>query len=220
MFTLTITLKLPSSYYTHTYSLKTNTKYKSNFVMLNNYMFSIVPRLLINPPVLCINFAANEWQNFLLYIAVPLMHRFLPERYFKTLQKLVRAVTILLGDEIAIAELNEADRLLQEFITEFQVQYGREYMVMNMHVLGHHTIQGSKAFGPLWAYWCYPYEGMLGYVKRFIHSTRRPEEGFVFGCQVSSVLPVMEAKQSKKMAQHMTPKKQEVYIVVLFSLIN
>lgn len=156
--------------------------------------------------------AANEWQNFMLYIAVPVMSAFLPRRHFKTLEKLSRAVSIVGQSRHSLAELQEAELLFHEFIAEFQAQYGCTEMVLNMHSLGNHTVQMCRAFGPIWTYWCYPYEKMLGYSKRFIHSTRRPEEGFVFGCQLMKALPVLEIKEVIKMAGNLTPTKQKVFL--------
>jgi len=50
-------------------------------------------------------------------------------------------------------------------------------------------------FGPVWGYWCYPFENVLGYIKAFVHGTKNPEKGFMFGDQVTRMLPVLEQKQ-------------------------
>jgi len=51
---------------------------------------------------------AKEWQNWLLYLAVPVLQGILPEVYIKNLEKLVRGIRILLQKEFTIQEVRRA----------------------------------------------------------------------------------------------------------------
>lgn len=42
---------------------------------------------------------------------------------------------------------------------------------MNVHLLSH-LAETVRSWGPLWAYSCFSFEGMNGYMKTFFHGTR------------------------------------------------
>ena len=74
-----------------------------------------------------------------MYLAVPVLSCFWVGRemhpYFTTLEKLVKALHILMNDHLAINDLIVAKRLLSEFGKEYEAQYGRDAVVMNVHLL-------------------------------------------------------------------------------------
>ena len=78
-----------------------------------------------------------------------------------------------------------------------------------------HLIDICTKYGPIWVYWCYPYENMLGYIKKFVHGTKTPEKSFIFGSQVTSILPVLERFEFKKLARNLTEDKLKVLTLVL-----
>ena len=45
---------------------------------------------------------------------------------------------------------------------------------------------------------------MLGYVKKFIHGTRTPERGFMFGTQLLRMVPVLERLEFEKICSNLT----------------
>jgi len=50
---------------------------------------------------------------------------------------------------------------------------------------------------------------MLGYSKKFIHGTRTPERAFMFGTQVTRIMPVLESCtfEDLKSKGHITAKE-------------
>ena len=58
---------------------------------------------------------AKEWQNWLLYLAIPVLSGILPDIYMRSLEKLVRALRILLQREFTVAEVQQAK--VQLYIT-------------------------------------------------------------------------------------------------------
>jgi len=79
------------------------------------------------------------------------------------------------------------------------------------------VLQTCEQYGPLWGFWCYPFENMLGYTKKFIHGTKTPERAFMFGTQVTRIMPVLENKTFADLHSkgHITA---EEYTVHLFHL--
>ena len=160
-----------------------------------------------------IKYAANEWQNWLLYLAVPIMQGFLPQNEFRTLEKLVQGITLLIGGEFSTDDLERARQILVEFGMEYRQHYGKNNVVMNIHMVSHHLSTSCSRFGPMWGFWCYPYENMLGYTKKFIHGTRGPEKSFVFGSQCVRTLPVLEQAEINNMQDKRNPRIVEVSII-------
>lgn len=140
------------------------------------------------------------------------MHGFLPTCQFRTLEKLVQGIYLLIGAQYSAAELNTATQLLYEFGMEYRQQYGKNSVTMNIHLMQHHIAQSCSSFGPLWGFWCYPYENMLGYNKRFVHGTRRPEKSFIFGCQIMRIMRYLEDIELPTLiAKGEDPKVKQVY---------
>lgn len=125
------------------------------------------------------------------------MFKFLSPEKFRTLERLAHAVSILSQAEFSIAELNEAKTLLKRFAGDVKRIYGKSNVVMNIHLVTHHLATVCADYGPLWVFWCYPFESMLGYMKRFIHSKKCPEKRFIFGAQVMRICPILENKEAK-----------------------
>ena len=120
------------------------------------------------------------------------MKPFLSEARFRNLEKLSRAVRLLCRTRIHANDMREAGNLLQEFGIEFAQLYGKSNVVMNVHLLATHLVESCRNFGPLWVFWCYPYENMLGAVKKFIHGTKNPEKSFIFGAHIIQLVPTLE----------------------------
>jgi len=66
-------------------------------------------------------------------------------------------------------------------------------MPMVAHVL-HHLVHYCRRHGPLWTFWCYPFEKMLAFVKLSTHGTSAVEGQFAFYAQLLECLPLLEQK--------------------------
>jgi len=100
---------------------------------------------------------ANEWRGFLLYYGLLALKNILPPLYYCHFRKLVTAIYILSKDVMTFDEVDEANRLLQEFVTEYQTLYGEVNMVYNVHLCLHLARSVSK-LGPLWCNSAFPFE--------------------------------------------------------------
>ena len=116
----------------------------------------------------------------------------LPHLYFVHFSFLVAGIHILLSDSISELEISLANLLLFKFYSQCEALYGkyfvlvtllcsfivvfihlagRRFCTMNVHMLSH-LAQCVRNWGPLWAYSCFPFEGMNGHIKGFFHGTR------------------------------------------------
>ena len=61
------------------------------------------------------HFTASEWKAFLVYYAPATLYGILPDEYYLHFMLLVKAIWILLCDDIPHAKLVMAERLLKKF---------------------------------------------------------------------------------------------------------
>lgn len=66
-------------------------------------------------------------------------------------------------------------------------------MPMVAHIL-HHLVHYCRQHGPLWTFWCYPFEKMLAFVKLSTHGTSAVENQFAFYAALLECLPILEQK--------------------------
>lgn len=91
-------------------------------------------------------------------------------RYLRHFSKFVDAVTILSSAKITPDDLKHSDRLLRQFVAEFEVIYSSKNMVFNIHLLLHVT-ECVTQNGPLFCYSNYNFEDNMGYLLSNIHGT-------------------------------------------------
>ena len=104
-------------------------------------------------------------------------------------------------------DVERARNLLLEFGQEYEMLYGKNHMTMNFHLLIHHVHQNCLKFGPLCGYWCFSFEKMLGYIKRFVHGTKKPESSFIFGSKIVNMCPMLENREFSRLFADITPQK-------------
>lgn len=124
-----------------------NPKYKSKSFyikekdrnIINNRLVAIKPCSYITrkpKPLLCKNhFTASELKSHLLYFLPICLTGVLPSNYLNHFQLLSFSAYILLSTEITQEQLNQVEANLKSFIKDFEIYYGKENMVMNIHLL-------------------------------------------------------------------------------------
>lgn len=103
------------------------------------------------------NWKATEWRNWIIYYAIVCMQEYIPESHVKHLAKLSSAVYIYNKDSISAHELEQARRLINDYVKEFQDTFGEENMRYNIHLLMH-LPDIVQNWGPLWAHSAFPFE--------------------------------------------------------------
>lgn len=82
-------------------------------------------------------FKATEFRQIVLYTGIVAFKDFLPERNYMNFLHLSCAVRILVSPVLCISLNNCAQHLLETFIKEYGLIYGREYITYNIHNLSH-----------------------------------------------------------------------------------
>ena len=106
-------------------------------------------------------FTAEQWRNWVILFSLYSLRDILPQRDFSCWQFFVKACYILCNCSISLQELNEADRYIMEFLLSFERLYGKEFCNINLH-LHAHLKSCILDFGPVYSFWCFPFERMNG----------------------------------------------------------
>lgn len=113
---------------------------------------------------------ASEWRNWLLFCSFPVLSDLLPRRFLEHYALLITAIYILLKENVTGNDLNNATRLLENFVVEFQILYGEINMVFNIHLLTHLS-KCVSMFGPLWNFSLFNYESCNGHLIKLCKGT-------------------------------------------------
>ena len=107
------------------------------------------------------SFTAGEWKNWILIYA---LHDIIEDSHFKCWCLLVESCFILLRPAILKTQVEQAHVLLVEYCKSFDLLYGPEHCTPNMHMCCH-LKDCLFDFGPLSAFWCFPYECYNGLLE-------------------------------------------------------
>lgn len=135
---------------------------------------------------------ASELKLFLLVYSLPVLENMMSKRYLEHHILLVHGITLLCCSSISNAMLIEAKRSLNEYVSRFDILYGRKNLTCNLHLLLHLSDDVRK-FGPLWTMSCFPFENLNGVLKSYIHGSRYPE--LQIYSSLSTFLSLSELKQ-------------------------
>lgn len=114
----------------------------------------------------------TEYKSFLHYVGiVALKEHLIPDAYAHFLL-LFCAVTIC-SSKRYFDHLHVARLMIDDFIEGYITLYGSHYITSNVHNLCH-LVDEVEMFGELNTFTAYPFENMLGKVKRLVRSGNRP----------------------------------------------
>ena len=126
------------------------------------------------------------------YFSLPIMTKWLPPDIKSHWQKFVEIMSKIgcseidrnyLKDGITYPTLVKSDLIwfffdhfqakkrLTSWVWKFQEIYGKTNMVMNIHNLNH-CVDFIVLYGPWKVFSCFPFEDMMGFIKRRVHSTK------------------------------------------------
>ena len=114
---------------------------------------------------------ASEYRSWLLYYSLPILKDILPPDYVHHFALLVSSMHILLGTNLSVELINDAERMLLEFYNLMPELYPETMCTPNVHSLIH-LCTSVRQLGPLWAYSCFGFENMNGVIKRDQHGCR------------------------------------------------
>ncbi|XP_049527088.1 uncharacterized protein LOC119459693 [Dermacentor silvarum] len=114
---------------------------------------------------------ASEWQQWLLFFAMPCMDGVLDAKYLNHFALLVRGVSLLLQDTVSSEDVAASTDSLVKFVVDVQFLFGEAEMTYNVHQLLHLPKSVAQQ-GPLWAHSCFAFESNLGQIKELVTSAK------------------------------------------------
>ena len=114
---------------------------------------------------------AHEWMAWFLYYSLPVLKSHLPKEFYRHWAILVESITILLGDSIKFDDLNKCEKLLVQFVLEFEHLYGLCNVSFNVHLCLHLT-SSVLYWGPLWCHSAFVFESFNGVLLEMIRGTQ------------------------------------------------
>ena len=143
---------------------------------------------------------ASEYKVWLLYYSLPILTKILPPDYVHHFALLVTAMHILLGIRITSEDIRAADEMLVLFYNLVPQLYPEEMLSPNLHSVVHLS-RFVQMLGPLWAYSCFGFENMNGYIKQHRHGCRNFIPSLILGITMNysmtahiNALPVESAR--------------------------
>lgn len=115
---------------------------------------------------------ATEHRVFLHYVGiVALRDHLIPEAYEHFL--LLSCSITICSSKRFFSKLNVARLMLEQFIEVYIELYGVQYVTSNVHNLSH-LVDEVEMFGELDSFTAYPFESMLGKIKKMVRTGNRP----------------------------------------------
>ncbi|XP_070522164.1 uncharacterized protein [Cardiocondyla obscurior] len=129
-----------------------------------------MPRTVLD---LC-HWKASELKMWFFYYSVPILEKIMNPIYFRHYLLLVNGISLLNSSCITVKNIEDAERLLHEFVRECPTLYGIQFCSINVHQILH-LPDCVKRLGPLWIYSCFPYEDINGKILKLVHGTTHIE---------------------------------------------
>lgn len=114
----------------------------------------------------------TEYRTFLHYVGIVALKDHLTSEAYQHFM-LLFCVTTICSSRQYFNMLPIARKMLLQYIEIFAEIYGEQYMTSNVHNLAH-LIDEVERFGELDSFSAYPFESMLGKIKRMLRNGNRP----------------------------------------------
>lgn len=115
-------------------------------------------------------YKASEFRSMLLYYLPVCLSGLIPDVYVKHLRLLSAATYILLKKTITYPEIDQVEKMLKTFVANHQKLFGKEHMVMNIHLLKH-VPEDVRSLGPLWCHSAFAFERNNGVLLKKVNGT-------------------------------------------------
>ena len=109
---------------------------------------------------------ADQWKNWVLEYSMFAVYSILPPEHVKCWSKFVEACSLLLKPVLTVSDVEKGDEILITFCKEYETLYGASMCTPNMH-LHLHLKDSLLDYGPVYAFWCFPFERYNGIFQSF-----------------------------------------------------
>ena len=116
------------------------------------------------------NMTADEWKNWTILYSLIALHDIIPPDHLKCWELFVSACTILCSSTITLNEIDQAQKLLHEFLCSAETLYGSKFFTINTHLHLHYS-NCYKDYGPCYGYWLFSFERYNGLLGKY-HTNR------------------------------------------------
>ena len=120
------------------------------------------------------SFTADQWRNWICVYSLYCLHGVLPLEHYSCWALFVETCCYLLRASFSYLDLDKADKSLIEFCKAFENLYGKEHCTPNMH-MHLHVKQSILNYGPVYGFWCFPFERFNGILGSFQKNWISPE---------------------------------------------
>lgn len=147
---------------------KANIITKKDLGIIQDRVNSIIPPSGVGriPSKISSNFTADEWKNWTLIYSMYALCPILPDNVMKMWELFVKACTIICTRFITTEIVELAHHLFVQFNSTFQELHGSGDCTINMH-LHCHLKETVLNFGPIYSFWCFPYEWYNGILRSY-----------------------------------------------------
>ena len=135
-----------------------------------------IPRLFVRKPRSLSEidrWKATEFSQFLLYTGILVLHGVLRDELYQHFLCLTVASRIMTSSELSQNYLNFAQQLMEYFVQQAEVLYGKEFLVYNVHSMVHLANEVQK-YGSLDACSAFVFENYMQRLKRLVRSGKSP----------------------------------------------
>lgn len=173
---------------------KNNQKYLSDAIVATKLSISSEFSRLHSTLTEVDKWKATEFRLFLLYIGPVILKSIMFAAYYIHFLTLSIAIRILCDPNICIALNNYAHQLLEYFVNNYKVLYGRQFMSYNIHNLLY-LANEVKTFGPL-DFSCFKFENYLKNLRDKIQNSSKPLEQIYNRLHEEKEIPVVKESKS------------------------
>ena len=174
---------------------------KKDIEKIDDFLLSIRPPHFFNRMPRQITFSkfykASEYYNFILFYSLPAIVDHLPDVYLKHWILFVRALFILLQEQIRkIPDLEQAEVLLKLFVKQTETLYNDRELSYNLHQL-QHLVLIVRRWGPLWATSAFPFENFNGFLANCVHGTKHMGQEIVNNLRIAQGIQALRYRVKK-----------------------
>ena len=112
------------------------------------------------------NFKAEQWKNWILIYSLVCFKPVLSNSQYSLWALFVQACALLCSHVISNESLHLADRLIHQYCSSFEQEFGKEKCYPNLH-LHCHLKQCILDYGPATSFWLFPFERLNGCLGSF-----------------------------------------------------
>jgi hypothetical protein len=120
-------------------------------------------------------YKGTELRTFLLYVGPVILENILDSDTYNHFLLFHLAISILCQKETIEKYIDVAEKLLEQFVSDFSLHYDDYFISYNIHMLLH-LCEDVRKFGPLDSFSAFKFESFLTPLKKYVRANHHPLE--------------------------------------------